>query len=54
MRPLSFVLAFAFFIAGPLIQHVPDGTLPGAGTFNYTGTPLAANAPQVIASATVR
>ena len=54
MRPLSFVLAFAFFIAGPLIHHAPDGKLPGAGTFTYTGTPLATDAPQLVASAIVR
>jgi hypothetical protein len=54
MRPLSFVLAFVFFIAGPLFHREADIKLPGAGTFIYTGTQLAPDAPQHIALAAIR
>jgi hypothetical protein len=58
MRPLSFVLAFAFFIAGPLFHREANiklpNKLPGAGTFTYTGTQLAFDAPQHITMAAIR
>ncbi|MBN9598717.1 MAG: hypothetical protein J0G28_03440 [Afipia sp.] len=50
MRPLSLVLAFAFVIAGPLTTSAPRSTLPGVGTFNYTGSKLTIDAPQVMAA----
>lgn len=49
MRPLSFALAFAFFIVGPLFHREADvrrpNKLPGVGTFTYTGTQIAFDAP---------
>ncbi len=47
MRTISFILAFAFILAGPSIAGSVDGSLPGIGTFSYapvvTPTLLAAN-----------
>ena len=54
MRPLSFVLAFAFLIGGPLAKHAPRTGLPGAGVFTYTGTPLAIETPQHVAAVITR
>jgi hypothetical protein len=50
MRPLSLVLAFAFVIAGPLTNSAPRSPLPGVGTFHYTGSNLASDAPQAMAA----
>jgi hypothetical protein len=50
MRPLSLVLAFAFVIAGPLTKGAPRSNLPGVGTFHYTGSKLAIDAPQAMAA----
>ena len=47
MRTLSFILAFAFILAGPSTAGSSETNLPGIGTFAYTGTPTAADAPQV-------
>jgi hypothetical protein len=47
MRTISFILGFAFLLAGPSIAGSFDGSLPGIGTFSYNGpsvpTVLAAN-----------
>ena len=52
MRTISFILAFAFVMAGPSMAGSTDGHLPGIGTFAYTGSPVtAAPLPMVIASA---
>jgi hypothetical protein len=48
MRTLSFILAFALVLAGPSMVSSSDGGLPGAGTFAYTGSPIAASVPQSI------
>ena len=48
MRTLSFILAFAFVLAGPSLAGTPDGNLPGIGTFAYNGSPVAVSAPQTI------
>lgn len=44
MRTISFILAFAFILAGPSIAGSSD-SMPGAGTFAYTVAPtvVAAN-----------
>ena len=47
MRTLSFILAFAFVLAGPSMAGSSENTMPGVGTFAYNGSPIAA-APQVI------
>jgi hypothetical protein len=41
MRTLSFILAFAFVLAGPSLAGSADNSLPGVGTFSYSGSPLA-------------
>ena len=48
MRTLSFILAFAFVIAGPSLAGSSDNGLPGIGTFAYNGSP---NGSPVAASA---
>jgi len=50
MRTLSFVLAFAFVLAGPSVAGWSDGGLPGIGTFAYGGSPIAVSAPLVVAA----
>jgi len=47
MRTLSFILAFAFVLAGPSMAGLSENTVPGVGTFAYNGSPIAV-APQVI------
>ena len=37
MRILSFILAFAFVLAGPSMAGSSENTLPGIGTFAYNG-----------------
>jgi hypothetical protein len=46
MRTLSFLLAFAFMLAGHSMAGSTDNTLPGIGTFAYNGSPIAITAPQ--------
>jgi hypothetical protein len=48
MRTLSFILAFAFLLAGPSLAGSSDGGLPGIGTFAYNGSPIAGSAAQAI------
>jgi hypothetical protein len=38
MRTISFILAFAFILAGPSMAGNSDGSLPGIGTFSYNGS----------------
>jgi hypothetical protein len=47
MRTLSFILAFAFILAGPSMAGSSDKGLPGIGTFAYNGSPVVA-APQAL------
>jgi hypothetical protein len=47
MRTLSFILAFAFVLAGPSLAGWSDSSLPGVGTFAYTVT----SAPSVVVAA---
>ncbi|MEH2469396.1 hypothetical protein V1281_001354 [Nitrobacteraceae bacterium AZCC 2161] len=52
MRTLSFILAFAFMLAGPSMAGSNDSSLPGIGTFSYNGSPLiSAPTPIVVADA---
>ncbi len=52
MRTLSFILAFAFVLAGPSIAGSSDAGLPGVGTFAYNGSPIAMPAaPSVVVAA---
>ncbi|TYL82335.1 hypothetical protein [Bradyrhizobium cytisi] len=48
MRALSFILAFGFVLAGSSFGGAPDGSLPGIGTFQYSGSPVTTTAPQPI------
>jgi hypothetical protein len=48
MRTLSFILAFAFVLAGPSIAGSLEGSLPGIGTFAYNGSRIVTSAPQAI------
>ena len=48
MRTLSFILAFAFVLAGPSMAGSPDSGLPGIGTFAYNGSPIVSSTPQAI------
>jgi hypothetical protein len=48
MRTLSFILAFAFVLAGPSVAGSPDSVMPGIGTFAYTGSPIATSVSQPI------
>ena len=52
MRTISFILAFAFILAGPSIAGYSDQNLPGVGAFAYNGSPVAAPAaePMVVAA----
>jgi hypothetical protein len=43
MRTFSFILAFAFVIAGASLAGSTDNSLPGIGTFAYTGSPVSAS-----------
>lgn len=50
MRTLSFILAFAFILAGPSMAGSSDNSLPGIGTFSYNGSPAVTSAsPMVVA-----
>jgi hypothetical protein len=49
MRILSFVLAFAFVLAGPALRVSPSqDKLPGVGTFTYSGSPITSDTPTVV------
>ena len=48
MRTMSFILAFAFVLAGPSMAGSSDQGLPGIGTFAYNGSPIVTTAPQAI------
>jgi hypothetical protein len=47
MRTLSFILVFAFVLAGPSVAGFSDTGLPGIGTFAYNGSPTV-TAPHAI------
>lgn len=50
MRTLSFILAFAFILAGPSMAGTSDGSLPGIGTFSYSGSPVSAGSALLVAA----
>lgn len=50
MRTISFILGFAFILAGPSIAGSSDGSLPGIGAFSYNSSPAVIVAPTVIAA----
>jgi hypothetical protein len=46
MRTVSFILAFAFILAGPSMAGSSDNGLPGVGTFSYNGSPATTSASE--------
>jgi hypothetical protein len=48
MRTFSFILVVAFVIAGPSLAGSTDSSLPGVGTFAYSGSPIATSSPQTL------
>ena len=50
MRTMSFILAFAFVMAGSSMAGSADAGLPGVGTFSYNGPPVARPHAMVIAT----
>ena len=40
MRTISFILAFAFVMAGSSMAGSAETGLPGIGTFSYNGSPV--------------
>lgn len=38
MRTVSFILAFAFILAGPSMAGSSENGLPGIGAFSYNGS----------------
>jgi hypothetical protein len=46
MRTISFILAFAFILAGPSMAGSSENGLPGIGTFAYNGSLLSVPAAQ--------
>jgi len=49
MRTVSFILAFAFVIAGSSMAGSAESGLPGVGTFSYNGTPVTPSQTLVVA-----
>jgi hypothetical protein len=48
MRTISFILAFAFVVAGSSMAGSSESDLPGIGTFSYNGSAVPASAPHVL------
>jgi hypothetical protein len=49
MRITSFILAFAFVVAGSSMAGSAESGLPGIGTFSYNGSSIAASHALVVA-----
>jgi hypothetical protein len=50
MRTISFILAFAFVVAGSSMAGSTENALPGVGTFSYNGSPVVASQTLVVAA----
>jgi hypothetical protein len=48
MRTISFILAFAFILAGPSMAGSSENGLPGIGTFSYDGSPVVPTTAQLV------
>jgi hypothetical protein len=48
MRTMSFILAFAFVVAGSSMAGSAETGLPGIGTFSYNGAPVTTTAPHAL------
>jgi hypothetical protein len=51
MRTISFMLAFAFILAGPSIAGSSDNGLPCIGAFAYHGSPVATSSQTLVVAA---
>ncbi len=49
MRTVSFILAFAFILAGPSMAGSSENGRPGIGTFSYN-MPVTVSQPMVVAA----
>ena len=45
---VSFILAFAFVLAGPSVAGSSDRGLPGSGAFSYNGSPVTTSALEAL------
>jgi hypothetical protein len=50
MRTLGFILACALVLASSTMAGSTEGGLPGAGTFAFNGSPIAAFHAMVVAA----
>ena len=50
MRTISFILAFAFVLAGSSMAGSVENGLPGVGAFSYNGSPVVASHTLVVAA----
>ena len=48
MRACSVFLAFAFVLAGASTAGSAESSLPGVGTFAYSGSPIVASTQQAL------
>jgi hypothetical protein len=48
MRTRSFMLAVAFVLVGPSMAGTLDSSLPGIGTFAYSGSPIVTLVPEAL------
>src|SRR4051812_33634834 len=51
MRTISFILAFAFILAGPSMAGSSDKGVPEIGTFSYNGSPVTISAQPIVVAA---
>jgi hypothetical protein len=50
MRAVSYMIAVILVLSGPSLAGSADGDLPGVGAFSYSGTPILASGPDVMAA----
>jgi hypothetical protein len=48
MRTRSFMLAVAFVLVGPSMAGSLGSSLPGIGTFAYSGSPIITSVPDAL------
>ena len=53
MRVLSYIIATALLLTGPLMAGSTDNDLPGIGTFSYNGSPIATQIPTMVAATNI-
>ncbi len=54
MRNFSFFVVFALTLAAPSVAGSAQTSLPGIGTFAYSGSPLAVPAPAIVVAGLTR